>query len=53
MKRTFIMVLDSFGIGAAHDAHKFGDEGSIHWVTSQMLAPVAKRILVVKASAFT
>ncbi len=28
MKRTFIMVLDSFGIGAAHDAHKFGDEGS-------------------------
>ena len=28
MKRTFIMVLDSFGIGAAGDAHKFGDEGS-------------------------
>ncbi|MCW2256385.1 phosphopentomutase [Providencia alcalifaciens] len=28
MKRTFIMVLDSFGIGAAGDAHKFNDEGS-------------------------
>ena len=28
MKRTFIMVLDSFGIGAAHDADKFGDVGS-------------------------
>lgn len=28
MKRTFIMVLDSFGIGAAGDAHKFNDVGS-------------------------
>ncbi len=28
MKRTFIMVLDSFGIGAAGDADKFGDVGS-------------------------
>lgn len=28
MKRTFIMVLDSFGIGAAGDAHKFNDEGA-------------------------
>lgn len=28
MKRTFIMVLDSFGIGAAHDAERFGDVGS-------------------------
>ncbi|GBU11446.1 phosphopentomutase [Enterobacterales bacterium] len=28
MKRTFIMVLDSFGIGASEDAEKFGDTGS-------------------------
>ncbi len=30
MKRTFIMVLDSFGIGASADAKKFGDEAQIH-----------------------
>ncbi|MBK5074109.1 phosphopentomutase [Budviciaceae bacterium CWB-B4] len=28
MKRVFIMVLDSFGIGATRDADKFGDVGS-------------------------
>lgn len=28
MKRAFIMVLDSFGIGASKDADKFGDTGS-------------------------
>ncbi|MBK0098234.1 phosphopentomutase [Erwinia sp. S63] len=28
MKRAFIMVLDSFGIGSSKDADKFGDEGS-------------------------
>ncbi|WP_395480126.1 phosphopentomutase [Candidatus Curculioniphilus buchneri] len=28
MRRAFIMVLDSFGIGAAEDADKFGDLGS-------------------------
>lgn len=28
MKRTFIMVLDSFGIGASEDAERFGDTGS-------------------------
>ena len=28
MKRAFIMVLDSFGIGASEDAEKFGDKGS-------------------------
>ncbi|WJV63176.1 phosphopentomutase [Pectobacteriaceae bacterium C52] len=28
MKRAFIMVLDSFGIGSAADAAKFGDAGS-------------------------
>lgn len=28
MKRVFIMVLDSFGIGASADANKFGDTGS-------------------------
>lgn len=28
MKRTFIMVLDSFGIGASEDAERFGDVGS-------------------------
>ncbi|GLR08573.1 phosphopentomutase [Mixta theicola] len=28
MKRVFIMVLDSFGIGASKDAEKYGDKGS-------------------------
>lgn len=28
MKRVFIMVLDSFGIGASQDAAKFGDQGA-------------------------
>jgi len=28
MKRAFIMVLDSFGIGASKDAERFGDSGS-------------------------
>ena len=28
MKRIFIMMMDSFGIGGAKDAAKFGDEGS-------------------------
>lgn len=28
MKRVFIMMLDSFGIGGAKDAAKFGDEGA-------------------------
>jgi len=28
MKRTVIMMLDSFGVGAAGDAAKFGDIGS-------------------------
>ncbi|MGL5284787.1 MAG: phosphopentomutase [Aeromonas sp.] len=28
MKRTFILMMDSFGIGAAADAAKFGDTGS-------------------------
>ncbi len=28
MARAFILVLDSFGIGAAPDAEKFGDVGS-------------------------
>nr|MBQ8891131.1 phosphopentomutase [Clostridia bacterium] len=28
MKRAFIIVLDSFGIGAEPDAHLFGDEGA-------------------------
>lgn len=27
-KRVFIMLLDSFGIGHAHDAEKYGDKGS-------------------------
>ena len=28
MKRVHIMVLDSFGIGAAGDAERFGDQGA-------------------------
>jgi len=28
MKKVFLIVLDSLGIGAAPDAHLFGDEGT-------------------------
>lgn len=35
MKRAFILVLDSFGIGATADAEKFGDVGSDTLATSQ------------------
>ncbi len=28
MKRVFLIVLDSLGVGASHDAHRFGDEGA-------------------------
>ena len=42
MKRAFIMVLDSFGIGATEDAERFGDVG-------QKRVPKAKLITVVKA----
>ncbi len=38
MKRTFIMVLDSFGIGASEDAERFGDQGSDTWATSPRFA---------------
>ena len=27
-KRVFLIVLDSFGVGEAPDAYRFGDEGS-------------------------
>ena len=43
MKRAFIMVLDSFGIGATEDAERFGDVGA------DTLVPKAKLITVVKA----
>lgn len=47
MKRAFIMVLDSFGIGATEDAERFGDVGADTWVISQKLVPKAKLITVV------
>ena len=28
IKRVFLIVMDSFGVGALPDAHKYGDEGS-------------------------
>ena len=31
MKRVFLIVLDSFGIGAAPDAAEYGDQGSNTW----------------------
>lgn len=49
MKRAFIMVLDSFGIGATEDAERFGDVGADTPVISQKLVPKAKLITVVKA----
>lgn len=48
MKRAFIMVLDSFGIGATEDAERFGDVG-LTPVISQKLVPKAKLTTVVKA----
>lgn len=49
MKRAFIMVLDSFGIGATEDAERFGDVGAdTARVISQKLVPKAKLITVVK-----
>lgn len=42
MKRTFIMVLDSFGIGASEDAERFGDRGSDTWATSPRFARAAR-----------
>ncbi len=49
MKRAFIMVLDSFGIGATEDAERFGDVGLTPRVISQKLVPKAKLITVVRA----
>lgn len=48
MKRAFIMVLDSFGIGATEDAERFATSG-LTLVISQKLVPKAKLIMVVKA----
>ena len=49
MKRAFIMVLDSFGIGATEDAERLVTSGLTPWVISQKLVPKAKLIMVVKA----
>ena len=38
MKRTFIMVLDSFGIGASEDAERFGDRVPTPRATSPRFA---------------
>lgn len=50
MKRAFIMVLDSFGIGATEDAERFGDVGAdtLGHIAGK-LVPKAKLITVVKA----
>ena len=32
MKRIFLIILDSFGIGELPDAYKFGDEEAILYV---------------------
>ena len=51
MKRAFIMVLDSFGIGATEDAERFGDVGAdTQGRHHQKLVPKAKLITVVKAA---
>lgn len=31
MSRAFILLLDSFGLGAAPDADKYGDAGANTW----------------------
>lgn len=49
MKRAFIMVLDSFGIGATEDADRFGDVGSDTLGHIAKLAPKAKLTMAVKA----
>lgn len=47
MKRIFLIVLDSFGIGGAPDAADFGDEGSntlrAVMQSQRFLAPPAKK----------
>lgn len=48
MKRAFIMVLDSFGIGATEDAERFGDVGADTTGHIAKLVPKAKLITVVK-----
>lgn len=49
MKRAFIMVLDSFGIGATEDAERFGDVGADTLGHIAKLVPKAKLITVVRA----
>lgn len=48
MKRAFIMVLDSFGIGATEDAERFGDVGSDTLGHIAEACAKAKRTMVVK-----
>lgn len=52
MKRAFIMVLDSFGIGATEDADRFGDVGSDTPAILQKPAPGARPTMAVKATEF-
>ena len=33
-KRIFLIVMDSLGVGAMKDAHKYGDEGSNTFVNT-------------------
>ena len=49
MKRAFIMVLDSFGIGATEDAERFGDVGADTLGHIAEACPKAKMITVVRA----
>lgn len=49
MKRAFIMVLDSFGIGATEDADRFGDVGADTLATLQKPAPKARLTTAAKA----
>ena len=48
MKRIFLIVLDSFGIGGAPDAADFGDEGSntlrAVMQSQRFLAPQLKKL---------
>jgi len=38
MARAFLLVMDSFGIGNAPDAAKFGDEGLVfEWVSNELV----------------
>ena len=42
--RTFLVVIDSFGIGAMPDAEKFGDIGSAVWSSHESITQTYSKV---------